>query len=156
MKALTIGVIPLVMLVSGAASAVERIFPVSTSQIGYCRGVMAETRPTGSSGHFLTGTSLYVETGPVGGKEWLDFHDENALLGSTYNSPEDAYSSAGCQDCMMGYGPYTKIGTSEHFWQHDEYEYYKDYCPYSWTYGTWVPGEYCEVLVQTHPGCVGM
>lgn len=156
MKMLKMSAVTLVLLMTGTANAVDRIFPVTTSQTGYCRGVVAETKPTGSSGHFITGTALYIETGPVGGKDWLDFIDEEAARGPGFNEPADAYSSAGCLDCLEGYGPYVKTATSEHFWQEQEYEYYRDYCPNSWTYGHWFPGEYCELLVQSHPGCVAM
>lgn len=123
----------------------------TTSQTGFCSGVVAETKATGR-GDYLVGTSLYVESGPVGGKQWYDFYDEENMGYSGYRP--NAQSIAGCEDCMPEYSTYSKTGISEHFWQEAEVQYFTGYCPHSSTFGIWLPGEYCELVTRTHPGCI--
>lgn len=136
-----------------ACSAWAIVPSAKVSQTNYCRGVIAETTPT-TSGDYLVGTVLSVETGPVGAKQWYDFYDEENMGYSGYRP--NAYSSAGCEDCMPEYAQFNKTGLSEHFWQEAEVDYFTGYCPNSQTFGIWIPGEYCEVLTQTHPGCTSM
>lgn len=125
-------------------------------QTYYCSGIVAETKPSATRGFYIIGTTLYVETGPVGAIEWFDFLDMDNYGSSNYLEPQYISSSAGCENCMPEYASFHKNATSEHFWQQHGYQNFKDYCPHADTFGVWNGIDYCESISRTHLGCIKM
>jgi len=122
------------------------------AQFNYCRGLIAETTTSGT-GQYIVGTYLYITVGPAYHRKSREFFDEDNW--GTTSFQQNARSRAGCEDCLGDQEyPYDRLALSEHFWQEHQYTPFNEYCPNTQTFGTWVPGDYCEAIVKQHAGCV--
>lgn len=116
-----------------------------------CTSAMATTDNPGKR-EMILGTGLSLIASRPGISEEFYFYDE-----SNYGSSIGMqHSEAGCLDCLVGMNNYSKMGISEHFWFDVEYGAPFKYCPNTSFAGQWFPGDFCQQIVKSAPGCVSM